>query len=144
MYYKVIYNNKVIDALDGLVYLKYQEKHGRMVLCNESEAQAIFSSNREKVWHIDGLYDLPVSGYDTVRLEEIDEYDYKRLKVFGSETIEDVIDNVVKNVIVDGDIETLIESLQRLYIRQEIDKEMVIELCSLYSITEESKNQILK
>ena len=144
MYYKVIYNNKVIDALDGLVYLKYQEKYNRMILCNESEAQAIFSSNREKVWHIDGLYDLPVSGYDTVRLEEIDEYDYKRLKVFGSDSIEDVIDNIVKNVVVDKEIDTIIESLQRLYIRQEIDEKMVSEICDSYSIAEESKNRILK
>ena len=56
MYYKVIKNNKVIDVLDRLVYLKYQKKHNRMVLCNKSEAQAFFSSDRKNIWHTETLY----------------------------------------------------------------------------------------
>lgn len=95
MYYKVIYNDKVIDALDKLVYLKYQEKHNRMVFCNESEAQAILSSDGNEIWHVEGLYDVPVAGYDTVRIEEIDKYDYKQLKALNYKTIEDVIDIAV-------------------------------------------------
>ena len=75
MYYKVIKNNKVIDVLDNLIYLKWQDKHKIMVLCDENEAQAILSSDSNTIWHEETLYKVPVSGYDTVRLEEIDEYD---------------------------------------------------------------------
>lgn len=144
MFYKVIKDDKVIDVLDELVFLKYQEKHGRMLFCDECEAQAIFSSDRKTIWHEETLYNLPVSGYDTVRIEEIDEYEYKRLKALNCGTVEDIIDETVKSVIVNGDMTMLIESLKRLYTRQEIDENKVIEICDAYEIAEESKNQILK
>lgn len=92
MFYKVIYRDRVIDVLDDLAYLKYQEKYNRMVFCDESEAQAILSSDQEYIWHVDGLYDIPVSGYDTVGLEEIDEYEYRQLKALNGKTPEQIID----------------------------------------------------
>lgn len=92
MYFKVIKDGKVIDVLDRLVFLKYQEKHNRMIFCDEEEAQAIFSSDREHIWHTEGLYNIPVSGYDDVQLEEIDEYEYKQLKILNCKSIEEVLD----------------------------------------------------
>lgn len=94
-YYKVIKNNRVIDVLDKLVYLKYQKKHNRMVLCNESEAQAFFSSDRKTIWHTETLYNIPTSGYDTVDLVEIDKYEYKQLKMLNYKTPEEIIDSFV-------------------------------------------------
>lgn len=92
MYFKVLKNNKVIDVLDKLVYLRYQEKHNRMVLCNESKAQAFFSSDRKNIWHAETLYDLPVEGYDVVELVEIDRYEYEQLKALNMKTPEEIID----------------------------------------------------
>ena len=92
MFYKVIYNNKIIDALDKLVFLKYQEKYDRMILCDEFDAQAILSSDEEHIWHEETLYNIPVSGYDTVRIEEIDEYEYRQLKLLNLESPEKIID----------------------------------------------------
>ena len=143
MYYKVIYNDKVIDVLDRLVYLRYQEKHNRMVLCDESKAQAIFSSDGSEIWHVDGMYDIPVSGYDTVRLETIDKYEYKRLKDLNCGTMEDVVDGFVKSVI-DGDTSILSDSLKRLYSRKEIDEITVVKLCEAHKIAENEKSCILK
>lgn len=92
MYYKVMKNNKVIDVLDKLVYLKYQKKHNRMVLCNKSEAQAFFSSDRKNIWHTETLYPIPVDGYDEVELIEIDKYEYVQLKVLNMKSPEAIID----------------------------------------------------
>lgn len=92
MFYKVIYNDKVIDVLDRLVYLKYQEKYDRMILCEEKEAQAILSSDEEYIWHEETLYNIPVSGYDTVRVEQIDKYEYNQLKLLQCKTLEEVLD----------------------------------------------------
>lgn len=92
MFYKVIKNNKVIDVLDRLIYLKYLPKRKIMVLCDENEAQAILSSDQNTVWHAKGLYPIPVDGYDTVELIEIDEYEYKQLKVLNMKSPEDIID----------------------------------------------------
>ena len=127
MYYKVIYNDKVIDALDKLVYLKYQEKHNRMVFCNESEAQAIFSSDRSEIWHVEGLYDIPVPDlYDTVRIEKIDKYEYKQLKALNYKTVEEVIDTAVLSLI-NGDSSIFNDSLERLYLNQEIDEDTMMK-----------------
>ena len=92
MFYKVIYNNKVIDALDRLIFLKYQKKYNRMILCEEREAQAIMSSDGKHIWHEKTLYDIPVDGYDTVELVEIDKYEYEELKRSEVKSPEDIID----------------------------------------------------
>lgn len=92
MYFKVIKNNKVIDVLDHLTFVKYYKKHNIMIACDQSEAQAIVSSDGAYAWHVVGLYNIPVDGYDTVRLVEIDEYEYKQLKIFNLKTPEEIID----------------------------------------------------
>lgn len=102
MFYKVLCNNKVIDVLDNLVYLKYQDKHERMVFCTEEDAQAIFSSDRKKIWHEETLYNIPVIGYETVRIEEIDEYEYEQRKALMGHTPEEIIDNYTLLLLKDG------------------------------------------
>lgn len=92
MYYKVLKNNKVIDVLDRLMFVKYQPKHEIMVACVKNEAQAIISSDGETIWHVRGLCKVPVDGYDTVELAAIDEYEYKQLKVLNMKTPEEIID----------------------------------------------------
>lgn len=102
MYYKVIKNDKVIDVLDRLMYLKYQPKHNIMVFCEDSEAQAILSSDQNHKWHVKGFYKIPVDGYDTVELVEIDKYEYEQLKVLNGKTPEEIIDNFVLSLIEGG------------------------------------------
>ena len=92
MYYKVIKNNKVIDVLDNLVYLKWQEKHNIMVVTEEKYAEAILSSDQRTIWHVDGMYDVPVDKYDNVTLEPINEYEYRQLRVLNMKTPESIID----------------------------------------------------
>lgn len=102
MYYKVLKDNKVIDVLDHLSFVKYQEKHGIMVSCTQEEAQAILSSDGEYIWHVHGLYNLPVDGYDTVEIQEINQYEYNQLKILNGKTIEEVIDAYTKSLIDGG------------------------------------------
>ncbi len=94
MYYKVIKNNKVIDVLDSLTYLKWQPKHKTMILSDENEAQAILSSDKNTIWHERTLYKIPIDEpkYDTVDLVEIGEYEYKQLRVLNMKTPEQIVD----------------------------------------------------
>ena len=55
MYYKVIKNDEVVDVLNHILYIKYQEKHSLLLLCDITEAQAILSSDGKYGWHIEGL-----------------------------------------------------------------------------------------
>ena len=102
MYYKVLKDNKVIDVLDHLVFVKYQKKHGIMLLCDESEAQAIASSDGSYFWHVKWLYKIPVDGYDIVELVEIDEYEYKQLKALNMKTPQEIIDEFVLSLLEGG------------------------------------------
>ena len=101
-YFKVIKDEKVIDVLDEIFYLKYQPKHNIFILCDESDAQAILSSDKDTIWHEETLYKMPVDGYDTVRLEKIDKYEYKQLKVLNCKTPEEIIDNFVLQLMEGG------------------------------------------
>lgn len=92
MYYKVVKDNKVIDVLDHLSFVKYHKKNNIMIACDQSEAQAIVSSDGVYIWHVVGLYGIPVSGYDTIELVEITEYEYKQLKVLNMKSPEEIID----------------------------------------------------
>ena len=102
MYWKVIKNNKVIDVLDNLVYLKYQPKHNIMVLSDENEAQAILSSDNNTIWHEETLYNVPVGGYETVKLVEIDEHEYKQLKMLNCMSVSEIIDAYTLSLIEGG------------------------------------------
>ena len=102
MYYKVIKNNKVIDVLDKLIYLKWQPKHKIMVLSDENEAQAILSSGKNTIWHERTLYNIPVDGYDTVDLVEIDKYEYNQLRMLNGKTPEQIVDEVIYELICRG------------------------------------------
>lgn len=102
MFYKVIKDNKVIDVLDNLVYLKYQPKHKIMVLSDENEAQAILSSDQNTIWHEESLYEIPVDGYDTVCIESIDKYEYSQLKMLGLKTPQEIMDAFLLELIAEG------------------------------------------
>lgn len=92
MFYKVIFNKKVVDVLETINYVKYLEDYNRMVLCDEKEAQGIISSDGMHIWHEETLPKIPTKGYDTVRIEEIDEFEYRQLRVFNGKTAEEIID----------------------------------------------------
>ena len=102
MYYKVIKDNKVIDVLDHLTYLKWQQKNKIMLLSDLSEAQAILSSDGNTIWHVEGFYDLPVDGYDTVELIEIEEIEYKQRKILNGKSAQEIIDEYTLLLIQEG------------------------------------------
>ena len=104
MYYKVIKNNKVVDVLDRLIYLKWQEKHKRMLTCKGHEAQAILGSDGNTLWHERELLNLPSDSLvlDTVDIVEIDKYEYDQLKALNGKTPEEIIDSFMLSLIEDG------------------------------------------
>ena len=102
MFYKVMKNNKVIDVLDNLIYLKWDSKHKIMVLTDENDAQAILSSSKDDIWHVKGFYKVPVDGYETVEILEIDKFEYRKLKALNGKTAEQIADEVILDLINSG------------------------------------------
>lgn len=99
MYYKVLKDNKVIDVLDNLIFLKWEPKHKIMVLSDENDAQAILSSDKNTIWHEKTLYNIPVLGFDEVEIQEINKYEYEQLKVLNMKSPEEIIDNFVASLL---------------------------------------------
>lgn len=102
MYYKVIKNNKVIDVLDRLIFVKYQEKNNLMIACARNVAQAIMSSDCNYIWYVEGLQRIPVAGYDTVEIVQIDKYEYDQLKLFNLRSVSEIIDEYTLQLIEGG------------------------------------------
>ena len=102
MYYKVLKNNKVIDVLDNLIYLKWEPKHKIMVLSGIDDAQAILSSDKNTIWHEETLYRVPVDGFDTVKIELIDKYEYEKLRTLNLKTPEEIADAVILSLLETG------------------------------------------
>jgi hypothetical protein len=92
----------VIDVLDELIYVKYQKKHDVLLLCNENEAQGILSSDKNTAYHISTCNKFPVDKYLNVSISEIDEHEYKTLKLYNLSTPEDIIDNYTMELIERG------------------------------------------
>lgn len=95
MYYKVIKNNRVIDVLNQLIYVKWQPKHQIMVLTDENDAQGIISSDGEQIWHEPSLYRIPVDGFETVEICQIDKFEYEQLKILNLKTPQEIFDQGV-------------------------------------------------
>lgn len=73
-----------------------------MILTDINDAQAILGSDGNTVWHEETLYDIPVEGYDTVKLVEIDKYEYKQLKALNGKTPEEILDEYTMLLISEG------------------------------------------
>lgn len=79
MYYRVIKNGKVIDVLERIIYVKYQEKHDQVLICDIKEAEAILSSDGKYAWHIDGLYHFKPDNSVYI-ITAISKFDYDKYK----------------------------------------------------------------
>lgn len=101
-YFKVIKNREVIDALDGLRFVKYQIRNKTLLLCKEEEAEGILSSDGTSAYHTTTLRKFPVDIYPVVTIEEIDRYEYDRLITLHCKTPEQIIDDYTRELIERG------------------------------------------
>ena len=101
-YYKVLYNNKIIDVLDRLQFCRFQLKHKVLILCEEKDAQGILSSNGETCYHTSGQLPIESDEFKTVALEEIDEQEYNRLKLYHLATPEEMAEQIIMELIERG------------------------------------------
>lgn len=104
MYYKVLKNNKVIDVLDNLIYLKWEPKHKIMVLSDENFAEAILSSSKDDIWHVKGFYKIPVDEpkFETVEIKEINKFEFEQLRMLNGKTPEQIADELILDLINSG------------------------------------------
>ena len=80
MYYKVTNPNTqdIVDVVNGIHYIQYQEKHKILILCDIKIAQAILSSDGKRGWHIEGLYNFPLDN-TLYEIEPISRVEYEEI-----------------------------------------------------------------
>lgn len=85
-YYKIIYNQKVIDVnTDFLLnFINYKPRSKSLMLCKQNENPiGIVASDNSEIYHVEGWNEIPVNvigDFKTVTLIEIDEEEYIALK----------------------------------------------------------------
>lgn len=73
MYYKIIYNGLVVDACDGLNFVKFQEKNRIYISCGEAEAEGIVSSKGDQIYLLNRSGETVYATYTEITKEEYDE-----------------------------------------------------------------------
>ena len=89
MYYKVIRNDRVIDALDNIIYVRYDKRHDAIYLCTAENAEGFLSSDRSRCWAVRSM--MP-SKFDLVDLVKIDKDEYLQLRALNMKTPQEIID----------------------------------------------------
>lgn len=135
MYYKVVKDGVVLDVLDEVRYVKYQNKHGIFLVCHPKEGQGIYSSDCKTVWHLPGLSAIPAEGYETVELVEIGLGEYERRKNFNGQTADEIIDAYTA-LLIQGDKYQLIDSLSRCFKKEMLSKSDINKLNNILTTKE--------
>ena len=91
MYYKLLKKQTVVDILDQLIYLKYDDHLGMMLNSDINSANAVLSSDKNHYWHLLG-FPKPDIEMDTVEAVEISAQEYEKLKTLNFKTPEEIID----------------------------------------------------
>ena len=77
MYYKIIKDGAVIDAVTGSPWV-CKGKHGRPVRCDPRQATGVLSSDSTLIYHIDGA--APLGDYPDVIVADIGWQEYDELR----------------------------------------------------------------
>lgn len=84
MFYKALYEGNVVDAYDGLQYVRYDDRAKMFLRCKKNEAQGVIERNGACIFHVDGWPEFPEEVQErvecTIILEEVEEADYLALK----------------------------------------------------------------
>lgn len=92
-FYKVIKNGSVIDVLDHITYVKWNQRHMKPYLSTETEAEGFLSQNHKKVYAVYGMRQNPQHVFDHVDdLVEITELEYHQLNALNMKTPQEIID----------------------------------------------------
>ena len=77
--YKIIQNNRIIDVMDKLRYVKYLPKTQKTISVDERQANGILSSNGTEVYHLYGTKNTFPDEVKIVECLKIDLEEYERL-----------------------------------------------------------------
>lgn len=96
MYFKVIQDDKIIDVLSDIVYVRKQVVHNRLIACDKDRAEGVLSSNGDNIWFVESLIETNINDYPIVKFIEIEQEEFEILKAAldnGQEELDNQVDN---------------------------------------------------
>lgn len=113
MFYMVVQNGQIVDALSEIVYIRKQITHGNLIVCNAELAEGILSYDSQNIWFAEGFVKENICNYPIVSLEEIDEEKYKLLRKSLNHNDEIVYPKPEPPVTIpDGDTEMILQCVK--------------------------------
>lgn len=70
--YKIIKNDGTELIVDKLKWVKHQTKNDLMILCDESEGDAILSPDQSEIYNVNGKF--PIKDFEVASVEELNWY----------------------------------------------------------------------
>lgn len=80
MFYKIMYNNMVIDLLNEVCWVRYLPNSKRLVATDSQAANGVMGSDHNTVYHIFGKPYTFANEVKTVEVVKIDALEYDRLQ----------------------------------------------------------------
>lgn len=101
-YYKVMIDDRVVDVLTEILYVKCDKRHGDIFCCDDaSHAEGFLSADRSTVYREQGM-PIGLKEFDTVTLVEIDKFEYNQLKALTLKTPQEIIDAYTLSLVEGG------------------------------------------
>lgn len=102
-YYKLIKNDRVVDVLTHLEFVKWNERHSIPFRSDESDAEGFLSSDQTKIYTLPWYRHNPKHTFDVVdQMVEIDEDEYSQLKALNYKTPQEIIDAYTEQLLEGG------------------------------------------
>lgn len=97
MFYKVIKENTIVDAMESVSYVR-QNLINKVIISSTAEiCNGILSSDGTTIWHLEGQPEFTQGEFETVKLVEIEESEYTQIKeVLTDSTSVDVDDERIR------------------------------------------------
>ena len=80
MFYKIMYNNMVIDLLNEVRWVRYLPNSKRLIATDSQAANGVMGSDHDTVYHIFGKPYTFTNEVKTVEVVKIDALEYDRLQ----------------------------------------------------------------
>ena len=80
MFVKIVKDTTVVDAAKTLNYVMENPRNKAVISCEAEQSNGIVSSDGSAIWHLDGRPKFTQGNYDTVKVVEVCEDEYKSIR----------------------------------------------------------------
>lgn len=113
MYYKIIKDRTIVDAMEIITYVRQNVRNKVVIACPREICNGIVSSDGTVIWHLEGQPHFVEGSFETVKIVEIEENEYNQIKeVLTDEQITED-DERIREPITTTEVMEILDSMQK-------------------------------